>query len=215
MICLLAFVAADPLCAAAGKQDARVPTNFELIEKVSSEAATEIVSGLGALQGDGIVLLSKSKAAGEADFIMENALVKHLRDAGVRVSLESTKSQDSTSVAPAYRLAYQVIRLNIAYPKISRKWLFGSKQVERSAKADIFAQFININTGDILWVRESHKQFGDRILYSQLGSVEEKQYEFTRPARNEFKLMKLLEPVVVGGIVVGLVYLFFSNQSND
>jgi hypothetical protein len=215
MICLLAFLAADPLCAAAGNKKAMVPTNFELIEKVSAEAAQEIVSGLGALPGEGIVLLTRSKGAGDADFIMENALVKRLRDTRIRVSLEAPGGEDSTSAIPAYRLSYQVIRLSLAYPRISRRWWFGSKEVERAAKADIFAQLVNLKTSDILWVGESHKKYGDTIRFSMLPSVEEKQYEFTRPPRNEFKMMRLLEPVVVGGIVVGLVYLFFSNQSND
>jgi len=212
MICVFAFLAADPLCAAAAKVQTKIPTNFELIEKVSAEAAQEIVSGLGALPGDRMVLLAKSKGAGDADFIMENALVKRLRDGGNRVSLEVPKSEDSTSVRPAYRLSYQVIRLNIAYPRISRRWWFGSKEVERAAKADIFVQLVDLTTGDIRWVGESHRKYGDTILFSLLSSVEEKQYEFTRPPRSEFKMMRLLEPVVVGGIVVGLVYLFFSNQ---
>jgi len=215
IICLIAFVAADPLCAAAAASQTKVLTNFELIEKVSAEAAQEIIAGLGARAGDGIVLLAKSKGAGDADFILENALVKRLRDAGTRVSLEVPKGDDTTSVQPAHRLTYQVIRLSLAYPRISRKWWFGSKVVERMAKADVFAEFVDVKTGDVLWVGESHRQYGDTILFSQLGSVEEKQYEFTRPPRSEFKMMRLLEPVLVGGIVIGLVYLFFSNQSND
>ncbi len=215
VICLVAFLAADPLCAAVGKGRATVLTNFELIEKVSTEAAQDIASSLGNQARDGLVFLTKTKGVGDADFMMENALVERLRAAGIRVSLEAAKQGDAVPENPAYKLSYQVIRLNLTYPGISRKWWLGTKEVERAAKSDIFAQLVDFKTGDIRWVGESHKRHGDTIPYSLLSSVEEKQYEFTRPPRNEFKLMRLLEPVVVGGIVVGLVYLFFSNQSND
>jgi hypothetical protein len=210
--CLFVFLAADPLCATAAGATA-VLTNFELIEKVAGEAAQDIVSKLGPMPGGGPIVLLKAKGAGDADFIFENALVSRLREAGARVALETAKSADSTVAAPAYRFSYQVIRLGLSYPRISRKWWFGSKQVEREARVDVFVQTVDLKTNDILWVGETHKRYEDTIPFSMLAAVEEKQYEFTRPPRSEFKMMRLLEPVAVGAIVVGLVYLFFSNQS--
>jgi len=91
----------------------------------------------------------------------------------------------------------------------------GSKVVERAARADVFVQFVDLATGDVVWVKEIHKEYKDTIEYSELKLVEEAQYDFTRPSRSEFKMTRLLEPLVVGGIVVGLVYLFFSNQSSN
>jgi hypothetical protein len=137
-----------------------------------------------------------------------------MRDAGIRIAVENPKKDESIAPSGKYRLSYQIIRLSLSYPRISRKLWFGPREVTRAAQVDIFAQLIDLTTGDIMWVRESHKKYNDTIDYSRLKEVEEAQYDFTRPPRHEFKMTRLLEPLVVGGIVVGLVYLFFSNQSN-
>jgi hypothetical protein len=105
--------------------------------------------------------------------------------------------------------------LSVAYTDISRPWWLFSKRVERSAQADMFVQLVDLATGDVTWVGEVHKEYGDKIPYGDLKIVEDPQYDFTRPSRSEFKMSRIFEPIVVGGIVVGLVYLFFSNQSGD
>jgi hypothetical protein len=137
-----------------------------------------------------------------------------MRDAGVRVATESQKKDESIAENPRYKLSYQIIRLSLAYPRVWRKWWLGPREVQRTARADVFVQLIDLATGDILWVRECHKEYNDTIDLSRLKEVEDPQYDFTRPPHNEFKMARLFEPIVVGGIVVGLVYLFFSNQSD-
>ena len=46
-------------------------------------------------------------------------------------------------------------------------------------------------------------------------AVEAGLYSFTKPERETKKWGRIVEPVVVSGIIVGLIYLFFSNQSGD
>ena len=50
---------------------------------------------------------------------------------------------------------------------------------------------------------------------SLLDSVEDEEYAFCKPTRNEFKWSRLIEPLAVAGIITGLVFLFFSNQSEE
>jgi hypothetical protein len=214
LVCLGAGLVVDPCFAGAGESHAKILTNFEIIDKVSSEAARDIIAKIGTLQPGEALFLSKTKSVGAADFMMENAFVKEMRDSGIRIAVESANKEGNVAPLAKYRLSYQIIRLSLTYPRISRRWWFGPREVSRSAQADLFAQFIDVATGDVLWVKESRKQYGDTIDYSRLKQVEDAQYDFTRPPHSEFKMVKLLEPLVVGGIVVGLVYLFFSNQSS-
>ena len=213
-LCAVIVLGVDPLCAGAGKSSSGIRTNFEIIEALSSETAQEIVARIGTLRPDVTVYLNKTKSAGSVDFIMENAFVQRMRDAGIRLAIETPNSDASTIPAGRYRLSYQIVRLSLSYPKISRKWWFASREVSRAAQADIFAQFIDLATGNVMWAKESHAKYNDTIDFSRLKSVEDAQYDFTRPPHSEFKMTRLFEPLVVGGIVVGLVYLFFSNQSD-
>jgi hypothetical protein len=213
-VCLIAVLGIDPLLAASENSKPEISTNFEILERISTEAVLEIISGMGPIGKDDIILLNKTKTAGTVDFVLENAFVREIRAAGLRVAIEAPKKDEPVVVSGNYRLSYQIVRLSVAYTDISRPWWLFSKRVERSAQADLFVQFIDLATGDIAWVGEIHKEYGDKIPYSKLKLVEEAQYDFTRPSRSEFKMARLLEPLVVGGIVVGLVYLFFSNQSS-
>jgi hypothetical protein len=213
-ICLIAVLGIDPLFAASEKSPRGIPTNFEIFERISAETVREVISGIGTVRREDIVILNRTKTAGNVDFVLENAFVREMRDAGIRLAIEASKKDETIATSGSYRISYQIVRLSLSYPKISRKWLLGSKRVARAARADVFVQFIDLATGDIVWVKEVHKEYNDTIDYSKLKLVEEAQYDFTRPSRSEFKMTKLLEPLVVGGIVVGLVYLFFSNQSS-
>lgn len=214
-MCLIAVLGIDPLLAAADKSLSRgIPTNFQIIERISGETVQEIIAGIGAIPREDIVLLSKTKSAGSVDFVLENVFVREMRTAGIRLAIETPKKDEPAGTSGSYRLSYQIVRLSVSYPRISRTWWLGSKHVERTAQADVFVQFIDLATGDIVWVKEIHREYKDTIDYSKLALVEEAQYDFTRPSRSEFKMTRLLEPLVVGGIVVGLVYLFFSNQSS-
>lgn len=214
-ICLIAFLGIDPLFAAPGASLNGIPTNFEIIEKLSAETAQEVIFAMGTIKHGDVVLLNKTKTAGNVDFVLENAFVKEMRNAGIRLAIETPKKDETVVASGNYRLSYQIVRLSLSYPRISRKWWLGSKVVARAAQADVFVQFIDLATGDIVWVKEIHKEYNDTIDYSKLKLVEEAQYDFTRPSRSEFKMTRLLEPLIVGGIVVGLVYLFFSNQSSE
>jgi len=214
-MCLVAVLGIDPLIAASEQSPRGIPTNFQIIERISGETVREIISGMGTIRQEGVVFLNKTKSAGSVDFVLENTFAMEMRDAGIRIAIEAPKKDEPVVASGNYRLSYQIVRLSLSYPRISRKWWLGSKVVERAARADVFVQFVDLATGDVVWVKEIHKEYKDTIEYSELKLVEEAQYDFTRPSRSEFKMTRLLEPLVVGGIVVGLVYLFFSNQSSN
>ena len=122
---------------------------------------------------------------------------------------------DDKAERPAFSFSYQIIRFALTYPAIGRSHWIGAKEVDRLAEVGVFAKLIELERGEIVWVGDTQKKYDDTIAYSILARVEDPQLEFTRPQRNEIRVSRVVEPVVVTGIVVGLVYLFFSNQSND
>ena len=63
--------------------------------------------------------------------------------------------------------------------------------------------------------RKSSKHFEDQFSYSQVNDVEQGDFSFTKPPHDATNWGKIVEPVVVSGIIVGLIYLFFSNQTDE
>jgi hypothetical protein len=215
ILCLVVMVGSDASFAAVEAREGGLLSNFQIVERVSSELAGEIASGVASKAHNGFVFLNKTKGAGDADFILENALVVQMKESGMRVTAMRPQPGTADSDSVGYDLSYRIVRLGVTYPKIYRHHWFFSRRVERSAQATVYLQLIDRRSGDILWVGEAQRRYDDTIPYAALARVEEKQYEFTRPPRNEVKMGKFVEPIIVAGIITGLVYLFFTNQKNE
>ncbi len=198
------------------KTGERIYSNFELLNNISITAIDEILANMPSLENEKRILLIKSRGVGEIDFVFENALLDRTIDAGMDVYRKEKAETDSTqTVQSGYELNYQVLRMSLKYTDISRSWWIGAKEVERWLQIHLFVQLVDIESGDIIWIGETEKEFNDVIPYSFLDKVEDENYAFTKPERKEFSMSKLVQPIVVTGIVAGLVSLFFSNQSDE
>ena len=196
------------------KTGEQISTNLEILQDISGKAFDEIMANMFNIEKGSSVLLMKDRGVGDIDFVLDNVILKTLNDAGLRVR-ERIEKKEGETVNPDYILKYQIVRMSFSYPDIGRNWLIGEKEVERLAEISLFVQLVDGETGDTVWIGEAEKQFNDVIPYSLLERVEDQEYAFTRPERDEWTWTSFIEPVVVTGIVTGLVYLFFSNQSNE
>ena len=213
--CLWLILAALPAYISPQGTSENIPTNFDVVEQVSSEVIEELLQNMPSLPGNAIVTLHKEKSVGEIDFVFENSLHRKMEDADIDIMATNPTDLDSTAGKADYRFSYQLIQLELAYTKIHRPYWFGAKQVTREAHATVFAKLIDLRSGDVVWVGDAEKAYKDTIAHSMLKVVEDEQYAFTQPPRKEVRWSKIVEPIVVTGIVVGLVYLFFSNQSDE
>ncbi len=213
-VCLAFAFTALPVSGSPTGTGEKIPTNYEIMERIALEAINELRANMPGLDKEKLVFLSKEKGAGNIDLIFKNAMIKTMTNQGLRVAEELVLSKDGGNEA-AYKLSYQLMRFNLKYPDIHRSYWVGSKCVDRQAEIGVFSQLIDLSTGDIVWVGETEKKYEDVISYSLLEKVEDPEYDFTRPPRKELRWSKLVEPVIVTGIVSGLVYLFFSNQTSS
>jgi hypothetical protein len=215
LLCLFSFLLVHPLSSTPARADEEVLANYEVIEKISDEAIQELIANMPRFPEGSVVYVEKQRGVGEIDFVLENVLLVAFRNAGIKVARMKVEEREEAEESNSFSLSYQIIRLSLGYSKISRKYWLGSKRVDREAQIDLFAQLAETGSGEIIWVGESQKRHEDVIDYSLLEKVEDPEYAFTQPERKELRLSKLIEPLVVGGVVVGLVFLFFSNQSNE
>lgn len=214
VLCLTILIATFPATSSPQGAGETIVTNYEVLERVAAEAVDELMDNMPSVPRGTLLLLTKEKGIGTGiDKIFENVLVRRMTDAGMRVAAKAPESD--AAERPGYELSYQIIRFALKYPGIGRSYWVGAKEAERLAEIGIFAKLVENGPGEIVWVGDTQKKYEDRIAYSLLDRVEDPQHEFTRPPRHEISWSRIVEPVVVGGIVVGLVYLFFANQDNN
>jgi hypothetical protein len=112
-------------------------------------------------------------------------------------------------------LTYQTIAFGVSYPDVYRSHLVGGKRIKRRADVRVHATLSDAQSGEVLWVGEAARESSDEFDMDDAPRVEQGLYQFARPVLPGSGWGKLVEPVFVTGIIVGLIYLFFSNQSDN
>jgi hypothetical protein len=214
MLCLALLITTFPAVSSPQGTGEHTITNYEILEKIAGETLDELAVNMPSIARETIVLIRKEGGIGSGiDKVFENELVRKMTGAGLRIASKSA-DLDQTETSE-YIFSYQIITYYVKYPDIGRSYWVGAKEVDRLAEVGIFAKLIDSSSGEIVWVGEAQKKYEDRIAYTLLDRVEDPDRDFTVPVRDEIKWSRFVEPVVVTGIVVGLVYLFFSNQDSN
>jgi hypothetical protein len=112
-------------------------------------------------------------------------------------------------------LQFQNVVFEIAYPGMYRSHMIGGKKIKREAAVRVFASLSDRESGEVLWTGEAGRSENDEFDKGDVVAVETGTYSFLRPTLPSGGFGKYAEPVFVTGIVVGLIYLFFSNQSDN
>lgn len=202
-------LAAGILGACAGVPDAQTahPTNFELVRQAASNACALLSKGLhDVATGEAVSLRASGEHAG--NFLVESALSDVLTQAGRPVRVEA----DSTGPI----LEFEVVDLGVAYTRVRRRAWLGSKRVEREARARVFARLVDQDHASIVWSDQVEDRVVDEVPHSDLRVLEDRNgAEYLKATLPPQSWNKFVEPVVVSGIVVGLIALFFSNQDTS
>ena len=85
--------------------------------------------------------------------------------------------------------------------------------MKRKADVGLHIKLVDPVDHSVIWLGDAAKDYEDQFSYGQIADVEAGTLAFTKPDKTSTKWGKIVEPVVVSGIIVGLIYLFFSNQN--
>ena len=91
----------------------------------------------------------------------------------------------------------------------------GGRKVMRHVDVTVLGKLIDPDDGSMLWIGEASDHHNDEFSHGMLTRVEEGTFLFTKPELPTSGVTRYVEPVLVSGIIVGLIYLFFSNQSDN
>ncbi|MBI4364462.1 MAG: hypothetical protein HY568_03445, partial [Candidatus Latescibacteria bacterium] len=100
----------------------------------------------------------------------------------------------------------------VAYVRALRKFPVGIRGYERVASARIGATLLDPGTHDVVWAKTASAQVGDVVLKRDLAYVGSGSGGLS-PALPRGGGGRLLEPLIVVGVVTGLVVLFYSNRN--
>ncbi len=198
-----------------------VKSNLDVVTQLATEVAEELLSGFRAhLTSEGINLAPY--ATNEAHEFLTNVFTRTLTERGFKAYSRIHRASQGDSISKAYSgrmramtLEFQAFEFSLSYPKIFRSYIIGGKKIRRRAEITVFAKLLDPGDQSVVWVGEASRSYEDQFPYSVRPMVEEGLFDFTKPPGEPTRWGRVIEPIVVSGIIVGLVYLFFSNQSDS
>jgi len=153
------------------------------------------------------------------NFVAEHALLRELSKRGIPAIVHRPGTSADTAgggqVVEAVEgdpvLEYQLASARVTYLRL-RGWLPGRVKVERQALVEGRLTLRDPSSSRVLWTGEASSNLVDAFPRSQIPLVEDERYTDLKATVPERGVGKLFEPVVVIGVVVGLVALFFQNR---
>jgi hypothetical protein len=190
-------------------------SNLDLMTSLSRQVVDRLIDGFGPEVTGKAVRLAPFMNSEEYLFL-ENVFSRALDERRIRLvePAASGAYADADSVG-AFVVEFQAMLFDLHYPKAYRAYLFGGKRVKREARVRIFAKLVSPRDGSVVWLGEEQAERTDQFSYGDIGRVQEGSFEFVKAEVPKAGWGKVLEPVFVSAIVVGMIYLFFSNQSDS
>jgi len=215
---LLPTVLAGPAHAVVSKTAEGHPaSNLEVMTALGTEVIEEIVNSIESrAAGPGVRL--KPLANAEQYRFLDNIFTRILKERGIKIyGAAAAPGQGSPGQEQANPLVleYETLEFNLAYEKVYRSYLIGGKRVMRRADLKVLAKLVGTEDAEVMWIGEKGAGHSDQFSFGNVGRIESGTFQFTKPARPSTGWGKLVEPVFVSGIIVGMIYLFFSNQSDS
>jgi len=215
---LAALILGAPRASAA---DTLPKTHAALLDSVAALAAADLLHG-GPIPAGHAVRIATPLAGDTLGFLAQR-LVEQLRRSGTEVRLLSPRATADAGMAddPPSRdrpdstdlvLSVEVRSAGVSYVRAIKKFPLGVKGYQRLATIQAGASLLDPVTHDVLWARTASAQASDVVRrgdlsYAQTGSAS------LVPAPPRGGGTRILEPLIVVGVVTGLVVLFYSNRN--
>ena len=195
------------------------PTNAAVFDSVAGQVAGEILAPGGIPQGRAIEIIPP--VVGDTLSMFEQRVLQRLRADGWNVRVVMPGGVDPQTGAPvvagtpaagALRLGLSVESKSVLYTRRVGKFPMGVKGYERQVTLSAQGRLVDPATGDVLWARTGSKQSIDFVKAKDVRGAASGTGLFS-PGLPSGAPFGFLEPILVTGVVVGLVVLFYSNRT--
>jgi hypothetical protein len=192
-------------------------THGMALDSVAAIVAQDLLQGVSIPAGRPVVL--RSQAPGDTLGLLTNQLVERLRAQNVTVRFPTAPAAAGDSSAATgtradnpLHLDVQVDGSGVSYVRRVGSFPFGTKGYERLAAMRANATLVDPANGEVLWTRSATRSATDlvprgEVVYAASGSG------LLNPPVPRGGGTRWLEPLIVVGVVAGLVVLFYSNRN--
>lgn len=154
-----------------------------------------------------------------ANWLVQSILLEELTDRGHTVRTAATLPAGGGMVArvdevESYDVSYRIVSCDATYTRVWREWMVGTRKVERRSSVDIYFRLADASNA-IVWAGSEERERRDIVPGSRLDTLGTPGQSFTSPEIEPGGWDKVIEPVVVAGIVGGLIYLFYTSKSSE
>jgi hypothetical protein len=218
MLAALLLAASAPRASAEG---ALPKTHAAMLDSVAAMAAADLLRG-GPIPPGHAVRIATPLAGDTLGFLAQR-LVEQLRRSGTEVRLVPTHATADAGIAedPPARaredstdlvLQVEVRSAGVSYVRAVKKFPLGVKGYQRLATMQAGASLLDPVTHGVLWARTASAQASDLVRRGDLNIAQTGSASLV-PVPPRGGGTRLLEPLIVVGVVTGLVVLFYSNRN--
>jgi hypothetical protein len=213
------FGSAPAVLAAAGEDEPQVietlvpRSNLAVITDLTTEVVNEALLAMRVPEGSEIYLKQVDQHG--ASWLVQSILLEELTGRGHVVKTGTMSAGASeTEERSSFEISYRIVGCGTTYPRAWREWLVGTRKVERRTSVDIYFQ-LSDESKAVIWAGSAQRERRDIISGARLAELSTPGQPFTSPEMEFGGWDKVLEPLVVAGIIGGLIYLFYTSKSTD
>ena len=196
-------------------------THAAMLDSVAGMAAADLLRG-GVIPAGHAVRLATPLPGDTLGFLAQR-IVEQLRQRGTEVRLVPTQATAAAGLAadpPSQppedatdlELRLEVRSAGVSYVRALKSFPFGVKGYRRVASMQVGGSLLEPSTRQVLWARSASAQATDVVRRGDLGYAQTGSGALV-PMPPRGGGTRLLEPLIVVGVVAGLVVLFYSNRN--
>lgn len=185
-------------------------SNIAVLTEVLGEVMKEAVDRMRIPEASEVRITQDGQ--NDANWLVYSVLLEELTSRGHVVMAGG--SAPGTDGRPRYEIWYKIVTCQTSYPRSWREWMVGARRVERNTRCDIHFRLSSESSATV-WAGNVDRGRREIIPGSRLQELATPGQQFVSPEVGAVGWDKVLEPVVVAGIVGGLIYLFYTSRSTE
>lgn len=187
-------------------------SNMVVITELAREAVAEAIGRMALAAGSEIHVSQLGQ--NDASWLIQSVLYEELTARGHAVVTGGVPAGTQEEGPDRYEIAYRIVSCETSFPRAWREWVVGSRRVERKTRCDLRFRLSDARSA-IIWAGSVERERREVIPGERLAELSTQGQPFASPEITSGGWDKVLEPVVVAGIVGGLIYLFYTSRSTN
>ena len=186
--------------------------NLVVVSELTKEVMVEAIGRMGLPEGSRLHL--RQVDTHDASWLIKSIMLEELTSRGHAVRAGLMAASQDPEDAVVYEIAYRIVYCQTSLPRSWRTWVVGARKFERRTAVDIRFE-LSDQTKAIIWAGGVQRERREIIPGRRISDLEAPGQTFASPETEQGGWDKVFEPVIVAGIVGGLIYLFYASRSTD